>query len=185
VPEGEQLATPLNAQAQYAAYRLGSKDAHSPQALWVADEQHAVLSPIDAEHMDIRWPVHAVPGTHGFELLHGLPHPAAYDYFVWKGVEPDMHPYGACYHDLAEKLSTGVIEFLTVKKVNTVLVGGLALDYCVKTTALQLCKAGFRTIVNLEACRGLTSVSCGEAIELMQQSGIIIITSLAELEIYP
>lgn len=67
-----------------------------------------------------------MPGTPGFELLDDLPAPLDYDYFVWKGVEPDLHPYGACYHDLAEKRSTGVIEFLRQNDVDLVLVGGLA-----------------------------------------------------------
>ena len=71
-----------------------------------------------------------------------------------EGIELDMHPYGACYHDLAERLSTGVIEFLRENSVTTIIVGGLATDYCVKTTVLQLLRAGFQVIVNLSACRG-------------------------------
>ena len=36
------------------------------------------------------WPLHCVPSTKGFELISGLPHPKDYDYFIWKGIEPDM-----------------------------------------------------------------------------------------------
>lgn len=129
----------------------------------------------------MRWPVHAVPGTKGFEFLEGLPAPSHYDYFVWKGVEPDMHPYGACYHDLGDTLSTGVIEFLGQHDVKTVLVGGLALDYCVKVTALQLQAADFQVIVNLTATRGLTAESSTLAIENMQRMGIHVIASIEEL----
>ena len=39
--------------------------------------------------------------------------------------------------------------------VTTVLVGGLATDHCVKTSVLQLRRAGFRVIVHLDACRGI------------------------------
>ncbi|MBD4503332.1 isochorismatase family protein, partial [Xanthomonas citri pv. citri] len=76
-------------------------------------------------------------------------------FFVWKGVEPDLHPYGACYHDLAERRSTGVIEYLRQNGVSHVLVGGLALDYCVKNTALQLRRAGFEVLLYLPACRAI------------------------------
>jgi nicotinamidase/pyrazinamidase len=34
-----------------------------------------------------------------------------------------MHPYGSCYHDLAEKLSTGAIEYLRCQEVKIVIVG--------------------------------------------------------------
>ena len=74
-----------------------------------------------------------------------------------------MHPYGACFHDLQDRLSTGAIEFLRANGVSTVLVGGLATDYCVCTTALQLRRAGFEVIVNLGACRGITEQTCAQA----------------------
>ena len=38
---------------------------------------------------DVTWVSHCGPGTPGFALLDGLPDPIDYDYFVWKGVEPD------------------------------------------------------------------------------------------------
>ena len=153
VAGGDEIAFELNAQAKFAKYRLGSKDAHSLKALWLATPSAPVFSPIEGanmanSNMDIRWPAHAVVGTRGFELLDSLPKPSDYDYFVWKGVEPDMHPYGACFHDLQDRLSTGAIEFLRASGVSTVLVGGLATDYCVCTTALQLRRAGFEVIVN-------------------------------------
>ena len=147
VPGGDEIAAHLNLLARRAELRIGSKDAHSPQAAWVVPSHAEMLAPLPLANADITWVSHCVPGTAGFELLDELPQPLDYDYFVWKGVEPDLHPYGACYHDLAERRSTGVIEFLRQNAVSHVLVGGLALDYCVKTTALQLRRAGFAVIV--------------------------------------
>ncbi len=115
-----------------------------------------MLQPTGLAHADVTWVSHCVPGTEGFTLLDELPTPYDYDYFIWKGVEPDLHPYGACYHDLHDKLSTGVIEYLKAQGVSRVIVGGLALDYCVKTTALQLLKAGLEVVLHLPACRGIT-----------------------------
>ncbi len=131
--------------------------------------------------MDQRWVSHAVPGTQGFELIAGLPSVTDYDYFVWKGIELDMHPYGACYHDFAQRMSTGVIEFLRIKGVSTVIVGGLATDYCVKTTVLQLLAAGFKVIVNLAACRGIAENTTAEAKKGMTAAGAILISSAKEL----
>ncbi len=182
VPEGEMIVAELNNLARFAAYRLGSKEAHPPHALWEANSQHQAFSPlIGIKNANTYWPKHCIPGTKGFELIAGLPHPQDYHFFVWKGVEPDMHPYGSCYHDIAEKLSTGLIEFLKYNGIKTVLVGGLATDYCVKTTVLQLLKADFQVIVDLGACRGLRSDTTQEAISEMQEKGAIIIQSTQEL----
>ena len=103
VPGGTEIVEELNAQARYAEYRLGSKEGHNPKAVWVATADHPQLESVAGPNVDVRWNLHAVPGTLGFELIDGLPHPAEYDFFVWKGIELDMHPFGSCYHDLAEK----------------------------------------------------------------------------------
>lgn len=182
VPGGDEIADELNRQSAFAAWRLGSKDAHSPRAQWVCTDQHPAYSPIAGKNMDIRWPPHAVPGTKGFELLAGLPHPSDYDFFVWKGVEPDMHPYGACYHDLQQRMSTGLIEFLESKQVSTVLVGGLATDYCVKHTVEQLLNAGFSVVVNRAAIRGVNDESSRHAMAEMIQMGAIFVTDSTALE---
>lgn len=182
VAGGTEVVAELNAQAKLAAVRLGSKDAHSPKAVWVADADNPPLSPLSGyTDADIRWPVHAVPGTKGFELIDGLPEVTSYDFFVWKGVEPHMHPYGACYHDLANRMSTGVIEFLKARGIETVLVGGLATDYCVKNTALQLRAAGLQVVLNLAASRGVAPDTTAQAIEAMRAAGVIVVESAAAI----
>ncbi|QOC21770.1 nicotinamidase [Wenzhouxiangella sp. AB-CW3] len=183
VAGGECIGPELNRQSELAGWRLGSKDAHSPQAVWVTNNPDRIGQPgVEGDNVEEHWPVHAVPGTEGFELLPELPRPADYDFFVWKGVELDMHPYGACYHDIAERMSTGVIEWLKEREVSHVLVGGLATDFCVKATALQLRRAGFSTILNLAACRGIASDSVTKALAEMRESGIVVIDSLDQLE---
>lgn len=182
VPDGDAIVAELNLQARHAAYRLGSKDAHSPGAVWVTEDPDRIGQPgVPGDNVEEHWPVHAVPGTRGFELLPGLPRPADYDLFVWKGVELDMHPYGACYHDLAERMSTGVIEWLQARGVSHVLAGGLAADYCVKATVLQLCRAGFRVIVNRAATRGIDADGTRAAFAEMQAAGATLIDSSAAL----
>ncbi len=182
VPGGDAIAPALNQLAERASLRLGSKDAHSPQAAWVAPSHAEMLKPLPLANADLSWVSHCVPGTPGFELLDELPVPLDYDYFVWKGVEPDLHPYGACYHDLADKRSTGAIEFLRQNGVERVLVGGLALDYCVKTTALQLRRAGFAVDVYLPACRAIAEHTANAACAEMRAAGIALHVSLDELD---
>jgi nicotinamidase/pyrazinamidase len=181
IPEGHLIVDELNQQAHFADLRIGSKDAHCPHAVWIADKNHPQLSPVEGKHVDVRWNKHAIVGEVGFELLDGLPHPADYDYFIWKGIEPDMHPYGCCYHDLENKLSTGLIEYLRINQIDTIIAGGLALDYCVKTSVLQLRDAGFNVIVNLAACRGIDSATYEQAIAQMQKQSVTFINNAAQL----
>jgi nicotinamidase/pyrazinamidase len=181
VPDGTAIVPELNAQALHAAYRIGSKEAHNSKAIWIATKEHPQLTPLQGENVDVRWKPHSITGTKGFELIQGLPEISAYDYFVWEGIELDMHPYGVCYHDQTEKLSTGVIEFLHAKKVNTVIIGGLATDYCVKVTTLQLLKANLKVVVNLGACRGMNSKTVNEAKELMYLKGAVLVNSAREI----
>ncbi len=174
---GDEIAHELNLQAVFASLRVGSKDAHSVKALWMADATKPALSAIPeaaaTPNLDVHWPAHAIVGTNGFELLEGLPRPIEYDYFVWKGIEIDLHPYGACYHDLANTRSTGVIEFLKSRDIKTVIVGGLALDYCVATTATQLRQAGFAVIINLAATRGISVATCEQAEASLRALGVV------------
>ncbi|MCS5707591.1 nicotinamidase [Candidatus Berkiella cookevillensis] len=182
IPLGHEIVHELNQQGTFAQLRIGTKDAHPANPVWLANQNQPTLSAISGyQNVDVRWPQHCVPGSLGFKLIEGLPHPQDYDYFVWKGVEPDMHPYGACYHDIHERMSTGLIEFLIAHQITTVIVGGLATDYCVKTSVLQLLHAGFKTILNLGACRGLSPHTTQEAIKLMEQKGAILISSSTQL----
>ncbi len=172
VPEGDHIGPALNEQASLAHFRVLTKDAHSPHAVWVIETHQTMLQPLDYPNADLTWVKHAIPGTQGFKILSDLPEITEYDHVIWKGIEPTLHPYGACYHDLKEKLSTGLIEWLQSRDVDTVIVGGLATDYCVKITALQLKQAGFTVIVNLSACRGLSEISVQSSYTELRQAEI-------------
>ncbi len=172
VAEGDQIVAELNAQARLAQFRVLTKDAHNPNAVWVVPAHSQMLQPLTHPNADLTWVRHAEVGTPGFAALPGLPAPTEYDFLVYKGVETDMHPYGACYHDMADTISTGLIEWLTVKGVRHIIVGGLATDYCVKTTVLQLCRGGdWQVLVNLAACRGIAPDTTAAAITQMQAAG--------------
>lgn len=184
VEDGHLIADELNNQATLAKFRIASKDCHPRQAPWVAGSPDEIMTPVEGDYpdLDIKWPSHCVVGTEGNALIPGLPAESAYDLIIEKGKDPLQHPYGACYHDLGEQTSTGVIEWLRENNIETVIVGGLATDYCVKNTVLQLCRAGFTVIVNLGACRGVAGETSLAAREEMQKAGAQLIGSSAELE---
>ena len=183
VPEGDEIVDELNAQAALAAYRVVSQEDHPAEAPWVARSAQEVLTPVagDNPDLDVKWPSHCVVGTRGNLLVPGLPGLSEYDLVVRKGQDPLRHPYGSCYRDLAEQDSSGLIEWLRERQVETLIVGGLATDYCVKTTVLQLLRAKFRVVVNLGGCRGVAAGTSEAAIEEMRAAGAECVSSSAEL----
>lgn len=185
ISEGDLITDELNAQAQFACCRLVSKDCHPPHAPWIANSPDEIMTPVIGEYpnLDIKWPAHCVVGTKGNNLIPGLPQESEYDLVVEKGTDPLKHPYGACYHDLAENETTGMLEWLHKQQIKVLIVGGLATDYCVKTTVLQLCRAGFQVIVNLAACRGVDPETIETACLEMRHAGAKLIADSRELEL--
>lgn len=183
--QGDEIADELNAQAEFACCRVVSKDSHPADALWITNKKEEIMTPVEGNHpdLDIKWPAHCIVGTKGNQLIPGLPAQESYDLLIEKGVEVHKHPYGACYHDLANHESTGAIEWLKERKIEVVIVGGLATDFCVKTTVLQLCEAGFKVIVNLAACRGVDSESSKIACQEMRDAGVELIAASSDLEV--
>jgi nicotinamidase/pyrazinamidase len=187
VPDGHLIVEELNKNATHTKYRLGSKDLHPYNALWETTDSTLIGKPLPAtfdppKNVDLYWPRHCVIGTYGCELLDGLPAEVEYDFFAYKGVNPDSHPYGACYHDLQNKQSTGLIEWLKYNNVNTVLLGGLALDFCVKTTAIQLRRAKFSVIINLASTKAISEKGKDDTMfELIVKYGVLFINTADEI----
>ena len=180
---GGDIAGELNAQAAHAAVRLVSKDSHPVSAPWMAAAASEIMQPVPGDYpdLDLKWPPHCIVGTEGNRLIPGLPRESEYDLVVEKGQDPLMHPYGACFHDLRETRSTGVIEWLRERSIRTVILGGLATDYCVKTTGDQLLNSGFRVILNLAATRGVDMEISRRAIDELRAAGAEIVACSGEL----
>jgi len=176
VPDGDGIVGELLLNHEVSSIHVASKDWHHPEALHIATEKNPQFSPVEGNYpdMDIHWNRHCTAGTTGAEFLDGLPSPNFYDFIAYKGLEAISHPYGACHHDFAEEKTTGVIEYLKGKGVTNVIVGGLATDYCVKLTVVQLLKAGFTVLVNLAACRGIDKETTSAAFDEMIDYGAVI-----------
>lgn len=179
VPGGDEIVPALNFMATLASFRVGSKDAHSPNAKWVVSSHAEMGAPTGLPHADKTWVPHCVVGTPGFELLPGLPKVTEYGFMIYKGLELDLHPYGAVYHD--DAMTTGVIEVLRSRGIKRVIVGGLALEYCVKMTVLQLLAAGFEVILYLPACRAIGQADAELALIEMKNAGAVLANNEYEL----
>lgn len=184
VNDGDKIVDELNGQNSLAKYKTVSKDVHPSNAIWLASKKVPQFSPVNGENADIAWNAHCMSGTFGMELIEGLPKMTEYDFFVAKGFEPDLHPYSSCYHDLNKKISTGLIEWYQAKGISTVIVGGLATNYCVGETVIDLSNAGFQVILNLGACRGIgtTEELATYVNNLVDEYNIIVVESFNDIE---
>lgn len=164
-------------------YIVGSKDCHPPNAIHIASKEHPQFSPIvnGGDNVDIYWNAHCIVGTEGNELLPGMPKVEDFDFFVYKGIQPNLHPYGFTAHDLQGKISTGVIEWLKYNNVYDCIMCGIATDYCLSTSAIQLALAGFHVIVVLEASAGISPDTIKLAIDKMKSNHITVVDTISEV----
>lgn len=111
------------------------------------------------------WPDHCAAGTSGAKLHEGISLPVG--------------PISVCKEGYSGFDGTDLEGSLRACKVEEVYVCGLALDYCVKETALDAAGRGFRVFVVEDACRGveLAEGDCWNAKKEMRAAGISIVQS--------
>lgn len=98
------------------------------------------------------WPVHCVQDSEGAKI--DLRLIRENDIIVQKGVNQDVDSYSA-FWDNERKHKTNLDEILKQHNIDTVYICGIATDYCVKFTALDACKLGYKTHLLVDACRGV------------------------------
>jgi len=187
VPDGDKIVDELNAQNNLVKYKTVSKDVHPANAIWLANENTPQFTPVLGDNVDIAWNAHCMSGTIGAELIDGLPKMIEYDFFVSKGFEADLHPYSSCYHDLHKDVSTGLIEWYESRGISTVIVAGLATNYCVGETCKDLSNAGFEVVLNLGGCKGIgTEEELNKYVEiLINEYNVLVVNSYDEIEVIP
>ena len=113
---------------------------------------------------DGSWPEHCVEDSPGAEFQGDL-HVPSDAIIVNKGTDPDKEAYSG-FQD------TGLKERLRDMGVTRVFVVGLALDYCVKATALDALSAGFEVVLVRDGCRSVDDEGGEAAVVEMEQAGV-------------
>lgn len=124
------------------------------------------------------WPVHCVGGEWGSELhpdLDVVPNAIR----IRKGTAGEDGYSGFTVRDpvSAETASTGLASALRALDIDSVVVVGLALDYCVKETALDAERGGFATTVLADGTRAV-NLSPGDgtrAAAELAAAGVVIV----------
>lgn len=119
------------------------------------------------------WPVHCVQDSFGALLHKNLNR--GIDVVIKKGENPLIDSYSG-FFDNDKTSATDLDNVLKVNHIKEVIVVGLALDYCVKFTALDAVKLGYKTSVKLSATRAvnLSPMDGDNAIKELQQAGVMV-----------
>ena len=164
VRDGESVVTLANEQVT-AAQNAGA-------AVVYTQDWHPASTPHFEKDGGI-WPVHCVADTWGAELHPNL---LVHGPVVRKGTSGEDGYSGFTMRDTVtgDDLSTGLDEMLRGSGVEQVVVVGLALDYCVKATALDAVALGYPCEVPLVATAAV-DVSPGDglrAVEALRTAGV-------------
>ena len=119
------------------------------------------------------WPVHCVQGTRGADVHEALRPYASEDLTFFKGEDPLQEQYSGFEGRNPAGQSLGeVLELLDVKNV---VVCGIATEYCVRNTAEDLLKAGFKVYVLKDCLAYVDAKGHEEALDAMAKEGIKLI----------
>jgi nicotinamidase/pyrazinamidase len=157
VPDGDAVIDPINRLARRLPLVIATRDWHPPD--------HASFAPNGGP-----WPVHCVRDTPGAQLhprIDREPIAAVVD----AGRTRDAEGYSGFEDTKLEQL-------LREHDVDCVHVAGLALDYCVKATALDARKLGFDVVLHQGATRAV-DVTPGDgehALEELRGAGVKLVS---------
>lgn len=118
-----------------------------------------------ADHCSFRdsggpWPPHCVAGSPGAEIDAAIGLDPGVR-IVSKATKADEEAYSAFE-------GTDLAAWLRERGVRRLFIGGLATDYCVKSTALDALTAGFDIVVLEDAVRAIDDADGGEALQMLR-----------------
>lgn len=170
------------------ALRVATKDFHPPDHISFASNHAApdnkpfvskatITNPLNAaETLETQlWPDHCVQGTPGAELLPEL-NVNRVDRIVEKGQDKRVEMYSAFADPFPSPCAqSDLADTLKSAGITDVYVAGLAADYCVRFTALDAQKHGFKTWVIGEATKAVDPSSLDEVYKGYDAVGVKVI----------
>jgi nicotinamidase/pyrazinamidase len=180
VPHGDAVIPLANELQRHFDLVVATKDWHPPDHGSFA-ANHPGKKPGDRVILDgieqILWPVHCVQNMPGAEFAHSFD-TSRIAHVFHKGIERNIDSYST-FFDNAHRRHTGLADYLKERSIKEIYLMGLALDYCVKYSALDARHIGLNTHVIVDGCRGieLEPGDIGRALDEMKRAGAVLLKS--------
>ncbi|AEF82157.1 bifunctional nicotinamidase/pyrazinamidase [Leadbettera azotonutricia] len=161
VAQGNEVVKPLNNLAglfaSHSGHVVATQDWHPENHVSFA-ASHTGKKPGDSIDLpetkgQLLWPAHCVQGSAG-ACFHKELDLSPVSLILRKGFRESLDSYSAFFEN-DQETSTGLEGFLKNLGIKTVVIGGLATDYCVLYSALDAARLNFHTIVLRDAVRGV------------------------------
>ena len=178
VNEGDQIVQVVNKLLPKYDLVIFTKDWH-PTDMDAFASQHPGERPFAKYQTkdgneDTLWPQHCMQNTRGADLHDDIDFGSITgDFYIFKkGMEKYKHPYSGFGAE-------GLDEFLKERDVDEVHIVGLATDFCVKDTAVDSAKLGYKTFVIMDGTRPIDPDLAPVLNEFIEE-GVIITQSWAQ-----
>lgn len=173
VPGGNEVVPIVNRLAFRFAHVVFTQDWHSPRHASFASThgKQAFATTTLGYGTQVLWPDHCVQGTPGAEFHPALDRTRA-ELIVRKGFRPNIDSYSAFFEN-DHVTRTGLSGYLRERGFLHAYFCGLALDFCVKWSAIDAVREGFRATVIEDATRAIDlDGSLAEARKEMLGAGV-------------
>lgn len=177
VEDGDQILDRVNAMQDDFAVKVLTQDWHPSDHTSFANnhDDAEAFSMIEMPYgPQVLWPRHCVQGSAGAAFKTGLNTDTA-DLVIRKGFRSEIDSYSAFFEN-DHKTPTGLDGYLRERGVDELVLVGLATDFCVRFSAVDAAKLGYKVRVELDACRAIDmNGSLETALADMQSNGVRLI----------
>jgi nicotinamidase/pyrazinamidase len=179
VTDGDQIVPIINSILPFFGTTIFTKDWHPDNHVSFADNHPNAKPYVEVFACGVQqilWPKHAVMGTLDAEWHSDLNTKSA-DLVILKGQDTEVDSLSA-FQDNIGRTHTELAPFLTERRIKAVFLMGLALDYCVKYTALDCVKLlRIPTYVVTDATKPAVPDKGDAVLKELESLGIKLITS--------
>ena len=176
VAGGDEVVPVINNLMPQFEHRVFTQDWHPPSHSSFAGA-HEGKNPFDTVTASygpqVLWPDHCVQGTTGAEFHPELNTDGA-RMVIRKGYRKAIDSYSAFFEN-DKTTPTGLDGYLRTLNVSSLVLTGLATDFCVYYSAMDAMSLGFDVRLVLSACRGINlEGSLENALQDMKAAGVFI-----------
>lgn len=179
VPEGDTIIPVVNELQKHFDLVIATQDWH-PANHGSFASNHNNKKPGDVVDLygteQVLWPDHCVQYTKGAELAESL-NKERFSRIIQKGTDAGIDSYSG-FFDNKHKKATGLQEFLNYKKIDRLVLTGLAADVCVKYTAVDALELGYETFVIKDATKAVGGIDLfNTTMHALEMKGAKIVSS--------